>query len=214
MHEIDPNDFKNKDADVVFEALLKQSQESFGYEMDIIENPIPLLTKYLYKWNTSKLTVNKRKEIASSKATATGDKAAKTLVELPDSGEGVQVKIENPVFATLTSKLNVLTSGKKALQQSVTIGLDLETDMEVACGKDAALVPKHAEIVKCMQALQNFMQQLRSVEAKSRSMTTSADPAKVKAQLDEVNDIIDQATAHAEGFKMMKARVVKFLEKK
>jgi hypothetical protein len=58
-----------------------------------------------------------------------------------------------------------------------------------------------------------FVKDLRATEAKSRQMTLSTDQAIVEDTLKAIKAAIDSATAHQEGFKMLKARMIKFLPK-
>jgi hypothetical protein len=215
MHKIDSTKLSTADCDQIFEAILKQATDDFEYEMIVQPNDIPLLNKYLFKWSGEKSTTTKRTEKAEASATMSGAQATSKMMMLTGeaSGSGEVVKVENPKFKELTSLLPTLTSAKKVLTTFLGVGADLQTDMEVASASDSALCTKHEEITKAVDALTFFVKDLRATEAKSRQMTLSTDQAIVEDTLKAIKAAIDSATAHQEGFKMLKARMIKFLPK-
>ena len=192
----------------ILDNILKDLPQDDDWDM---ENPIQAIYKKQglkrYKLEglmgfTEKSVVSSAKETFASSANASSSTSVLDTVSFPSSGNlqegGLNVKVENPTFQTLSQQLVVAKSAKTQLEKYYSQALDLKVIVHGKAAVCTVLNSKLGEYHNAVQTLDKFLQELREFLYEMEALDGSHEVSK---QLAEANNIVDKAMAHQDGVK-------------
>ena len=201
MHGFDAMLMKQKESDEVLQALLLENQTEFKYEPQVKESISgnPLLTRYWFVVNHGvKRTKLEREKHDLSASSDLKEKDIREAGSVPF----VSVKLENPLFAVFKEKRTVLQSAKAALDKIHAQSQDIYCQLKAS--KDELVQCRAKSTKDIVDQLGEHLSETRMCCAQMADVDGSDDH--LQKHIDRMQNLIDKAAAHQEGFKSLKRK--------
>ena len=130
LNAMNPETLGEEQADRVCQALIKMSEEQFGYTAEKCTHPIEILSTWLHKRQLGVRHDEKKSktETWSDKASGSSSSFNKAVTAGGPSSSaigGVEIKVEHPQLVELRGPVVVGKSAKSFLERQLTEGEDL-----------------------------------------------------------------------------------------
>ena len=186
--------------DVVFEALLVDAEEQFGYDRLVMEHAsLPELHKYRYVFgqgNTStKGTTETNEFVLDHDINKEGQKALRD----GKANGNLEIKIEHESHVELKAQIVCCKSAKTALDKALSQAQDTIASLEAAAVIECSLKPKAVIFGEQIKDVVDFLVQLRQLVAEAE--TCKNDAAELPDVLDKCKKAVQAASAHNDGLK-------------
>ena len=195
-----PETVGEEQADRVCQALIKMSEEQFGYTAETCTHPIEILSTWLYKRHLGVRHGEKKSktETWTDKASVSSNKAVTAGGPSSSSSEigGVDIKVEHPQLVELRGRVVVGKSTKSFLERRCTEGKDLLSLFMAKSKTQTALQMQADQLRTAMAALEQHISNLRAVVAEVDLAQNDDITGDVRNRLECV---ISHSEAHQDG---------------
>ncbi len=117
------------------------------------------------------------------------------------SSSDVQIKIENPELLEYRSIIEILRTGKAALEKIAPKALDLGSKLKQAKLKDSSLISKSENFDKTLKAMQAFMEEIRDFCTAADFVGHNETVENLKQMCNKADLIKEKCLVHQTGMK-------------
>ena len=181
-------------------ALVKKSEEEFKFTTTVVESDVDWkLTTYFYKKHTG--MTDTKGSVTSSTWSQSAEPNKKLLKDMAAESTG-KVKLENPEYVVLRSKLKVLVTGKQTLEKKLSSVRTLLGEMEQH-GQDTSHEGTYDNLTSAKRRLDDQLSSISKMIAECNTYKVSSSKEEIEKAYEALTTVITEADNHNDAVKAL-----------
>lgn len=190
-------------ADQIFEALLAESEETYGHSREVVESAVHKdLNRYRYIHYEGK---------AWSHGKVQSDRLATQKEMALDNVQGAEVEIVNPGKTHLNSSLTKCAPAKTSLASTLSAAQELEVVLGAKSAGDQAYTHKHTELKGLISTFDQFLKEFRLKLHESSQEKKDRLDEECEAEACVLDEMFAKSAVHNDGMKLAVKTIKKSL---